>query len=227
MFRQILYTQWKSGRVGLLALALGAFVLPLVSVQGLGAGAAELETMRIAWILQAHGTWGPVFPAAAVLVGTVLAMNAWSWDHEGDHVYALSLPVARWKWALLKMGAGLVLLLVPVAAFGVGAGAAAAAVELPEGLRAYPAALGLRFLLAGLVSYGLIFALASGTVRTVVALLAAVSVGLIVLMLLSDPLAHLVPGLDQWTLPARVYSALVSWPGPFEVYLGNWMLVDV
>ena len=26
----------------------------------------------------------------------------------------------------------------------------------------------------------------------------------------------------EWTL-----EAVMSWPGPFEVYAGNWMLIDV
>ena len=73
-----------------------------------------------------------------LVVGAVFALNAWNGDHRAGHIYALALPMARWKYVLWKMGAGTLLLLVPVAFLSVGSLVAVGSLDLAEGLRAYP-----------------------------------------------------------------------------------------
>ena len=142
------------------------------------------------------------------------------------HVYALALPMARWKYVLWKMGAGTVLLLVPVAFLGLGSVVAAGSLDLAEGLHAYPLLLTQRFLMASLLAFGALFAMASGTTRTTVIVM---TTGLSVILggqLLTYELSQLLPGFD-WQLVDWLDHVLVEWPGPFEVFFGNWNLFDV
>ena len=221
MFRQILYTQWKSVRFGLVPLVVAAFVSPLLVVQDLGSnieivpGASSLA-LQPDIIFHTWQLWLPVFPGLALVIGVVLGLNAWNWDHRAGHVYALSLPLPRPKYVLLKMGAGLLLVLIPTAALGVGAFIAVSGLELAENLHAYPLLFTARFLMFSLLTFGVWFALASGTIRTTVIV---VSVFLIALVAASP---FLDSGLADW-----LFQTLARWPGPFEVNFGNWNLIDV
>lgn len=228
MFRETLSVSWKASRWMLLLLVVAAFALPLLAVQGTVAPVGEPlgDRWAAALLLDQLGLWLPLFPGLAALTGT-LALAVWQWDHRTGHVYALSLPLERWRYALLKLGAGAVLVAVVAAAFWVGALLATGFLELPEGLRAYPTTLAFRFLLTALLFYAILFALAAGSVRTALLVAGSVIVALIAGELVVRFLDGLYPSLQGWSFVGAVFERLSGWPGPFHVLTGNWMLVDV
>lgn len=218
MFRMILMTQWKWGRLAVVLWAVAGFAVPLLSVQTIG----DPVTARweIGDILTTVQVWGLVYPLLAGSAGLILALVTWGPDHAGRHVYALSLPVQRWHYALLRFGAGAVLLTLIVAGVLLGSLVAVASATLPEGLRAYPFALTLRFGLAALVAYGTFFAIAAGSNRTAGYILAGLG-GLV--------LAQILVGVagSEVNFLAHLLERLFLWPGPLEVFTGRWMLIDV
>lgn len=228
MFQQILFTQWKSFRLGLIPFVVAAFALPLLAVQGLGPVPEGYQGARVGLqtLFDSWQFWLPWFPALAVTVGATAALNAWSWDHKTDHIYALSLPISRPRYAAWKMGAGALLVAVPALALWLGALLASASIDVPASVNTYPTALATRFLLASLIGYSIMFAMAAGTIRTTVRVLTGVAALVILGSITSDYLAAVMPGLglgfDQW-----LAGSLMTWPGPFEVFLGNWSLIDV
>lgn len=224
MFRQMLFVHWKAARFLLLPLVVLAFGLPLLSVQGL-VQADSVEAMR--YFLDWPEIWAGFFPLLATVGGAMIALTAWTWDHQQDHVYALSLPLARWEYALLKMGAGMVLLVPFAAALWVGSLAASASVELPEGVRAYPHLLAGRFLMASVLVYGILFAMGGATIRTVMIVLSALAAFMVLGDIGADHLAGAFPVLDDFDPMAWWVERMVTWPGPFEVFTGNWILIDV
>lgn len=137
----------------------------------------------------------------------------------------LCLYPAR-KYVLWKMGAGTLLLLVPVTFLGVGTLVAVGSFDLAEGLHAYPLLFTQRFLMASLLVYGLLFAMASGTVRTTVIVMSVCLSTVLGGQLLTFYLSELIPAFD-WQLADWLGRVLVEWPGPFEVFFGNWNLIDV
>jgi hypothetical protein len=235
MFRQILFVTWKATRFGMIPFIMAAFGLPLLSVQGVRHAAAAgvpLEDGRIttgAEVLEWVTEWSHLYPALALALGAVLALLVWNWDHRGTHVYPLSLPLPRWKYVLLKMGAGGVLLLIPVGVLWLGSLLAVSTVEIPDGLRAYPTAITFRFLLATLIAFAVFFALAAGTIRTAVILL----IVWIALVFLGEGVPPILGGLLDMPRLSRfhfldwILNTSMSWPGPFEVFAGNWLLIDV
>lgn len=228
MFQQILFTQWKSFRLGLIPFVVAAFGLPLLAVQGLGPVPEGYEGARIGlqYLFESWQLWLPAFPALAFTIGATAALNAWSWDHKTDHVYALSLPISRARYAAWKMGAGALLVAVPAIGLLLGAFVASASIEIPPGVNTYPTALAVRFLLASLIAYSMMFALAAGTIRTTVIVLGSSMALLVVSGIMTDYASDIIPGFafnfTEWLL-----TSLVEWPGPFEVIAGNWSLIDV
>ncbi len=227
MYQPMLALHWKQIRFGLIPFILAAFALPLLTVQGIGG--IDPSTMALSNYRTAVGynAWLPMIPALAAALGTTLALSAWSWDHNLKHVYALSLPIARWRYAIMKMGAGAALALLPVAAFGAGCLIASASVNLPVGLHAYPVALTVRFLFGTMLAYGMLFALAAGTIRTTVVIFSGVAL----LLLFAIPLTHLAtatfPSMQQTNVAEWFFSNLVDLPGPLSIFTGNWALIDV
>jgi hypothetical protein len=153
----------------------------------------------------------------ACLTGALLALTAWNWDHQLNHVYALSLPLARWEYAMLKMGAGAILTLIPAGLLWLGAHLAAASVTLPEGLHAYPNQLAFRFFLAMLLSYSLLFAMAAGTVKTSVRLVSTIIAVVVASVVV----------LGAFNFADAALQYLWRAGGPFEVFTGSWALIDV
>jgi hypothetical protein len=231
MFKQILFLNWMGTRRGLLPFLVAAFALPILAVQGITVDPAipESATIRASQLLYTLQFWTPVFPAFAFAVGTVLALMVWNWDHRGEHVYALTLPMARSQYVAMKMGAGVLLLLLPVVLFWVSCLLATSLTEIPEGLRAYPNAIAFRFFLATLIAYAVFFALAAGTMRTAIILLTALVAILVLGELIPPFLGELIQfqALGEFSLLDWLLNASLEWPGPFEVYSGNWMLLDV
>ena len=228
MVRPMLWIHWKQIRLVLVPLMVASFGMPLLAVDGLGAppGAAgpSLEAYRI---VAAYDVWLPYFPLLAFAVGMTLALSAWNWDHQLHHVYALSLPVTRAEYAMLKLSAGAVLALLPAASMWLGGHLAAASITLPEGLNAYPNQLAFRFLLAILLAYGALFAMAAGTVRTTAWLLTAVVSLVVIGSVGSDLLDPLVEPIVRTNVLEVIARWATSRGGPFEVFLGSWALIDV
>ena len=215
MLNAVLYTQWKWARVPLLVLALASFALPVLSVRSQYDSAIPAVTL-----LERIQSWGVLYPVLALCVGLVIALSIWMPDRAGRHVYALSLPLPRWRFVLLRFGAGLVLVLAPVVLLGIGTLIATAATRLPAGVYAYPGAITLRFLLATLVAFSLAFAVAAGTSR-----LTRVVLGILCLVILVEIGLSLagVSGVDP---VLRLLEWMASPTGPLDIFAGRWMLLD-
>lgn len=221
MFGVILQTHWNWSRLLLGPGVIAAFALPILSVQQAGnLSDPTLSPWGVAGLMHAMESWGIWYAALAAALGLAVGTSAWSSDHRGGHVYALSLPVERWRYVLLRFASGVVLMAAPVVSFWIGALLAAAAIELPENLHAYPTALAIRFALASLLAFSVFFAISAGTARTAGYILVAIGGLLAAKLLLAtagvevDPLGY-------------VIDRLTSSPGPFQVFTGPWMLIDV
>ena len=218
MFRMILFTQWKWSRLTVLLGVLAAFTLPLLSVQQAGSGDRSAWEARM--LLGSVQSWSVLYPALATAIALMIALAAWSADHRGRHVYALSLPLPRWHYALQRFGAGIVLLAVPALALWLGALLASRTVSIPAGLHTYPGALALRFALALAVAYAVFFAITAGTTRTAGYVLAILG-GVVVVQVLASA-----AGMELNLIPF-LGDRLLLWPGPLEIFSGRWMLIDV
>ena len=218
MFRAVLYTHWKWSRLIILLGTIGAFAIPLVSLQG--AARSDRGALQAQELLRAVQSWGTLYPLLATALGLLVAITAWAADHRGRHIHALTLPVRRWQYVLLRFAAGLLLLAAPIIAVLLGASLGALTATLPPGLQAYPVSLSIRFALALVVAYAVFFAVSSGTARTAGIILGAIAV--LVLVQVVGGMA----GLDI-DLLSSLQALLLLGPGPLGVFAGRWMLVDV
>ncbi|MGD2136224.1 MAG: hypothetical protein PVF27_08690 [Gemmatimonadales bacterium] len=218
MFKMILYTQWKWSRLLVVTTVVIAFALPLLSVRA--AGTNDATSWEALEALRSAEAWGGWFALLAVAAGLLMGTYAWLRDHRNQHVYALTLPVPRWYYALLRYGAGAVLLLAPIAALWISALVATAVAAVPPELNAYPNALALRFAFATLIAYSVFFAISAGTPRMAGTVLAAIA-GLFFV-----DFALALADVDV-TLLGFLFDRVVIWPGPFEVFTGRWVLIDV
>lgn len=227
MYQPMLFLHWKQIKVALIPFVVAAFALPLLSIQGMGS-AGDLDGATAAYVILASGqVWLPVFPVLAVSIGVTLALSSWNWDHQLNHVYALSLPLPRWEFTMLKMGAGVVLAMLPALGFWAGVHLAAASVALPAGLHAYPNALALRFFLSILLSYAAFFALAAGTVKTTVGVASALFLFLVVGGSLNGFLGNFFGFFQETNVVQAVFDLATGSHGPLEVFFGSWALIDV
>jgi len=226
VFKQIFLIQWRATLPVFAMLAVAAFALPLMSVQGVDpSGDPAGYAYRI---LAIERMWLPAFPLLAMTTGALLGVFVWSWDHRFNHVYALSLPLSRARYALLKMGAGALLLLGPALALGAGGFVATQAIDIPAPLQSYPGSLAIRFALTSALCYALFFALASSSIRLVV----KGAIALLLVLALSGPAVSLLsatvaPEMMMVNVPRVLVRMLMVWPGPFSILAGNWMLFDV
>jgi len=92
MFGAITAIQWKWSRGPALLATLIGFLIPVLSLQS--ARRALLTADEFVYIMQQFSIGYSMLAAGA---GLVVALAAWAHDHRGRHVYALSLPVARWR----------------------------------------------------------------------------------------------------------------------------------
>jgi hypothetical protein len=212
VFRPLLGLQWKASMWAVIVLLPLLAGLPIVVLNFGKRFSSDHFSNPAVDMVRAVELWSPVFPILAALTGAAFALAAWAWDHNTNHVYALTLPIERWRYALLKMTAGMLTLALPVLALFIGAVIATATTPLPNGLQAYPVSFAFRFLFAALIVYAIMFALAAGTMRTTL----RVALVLVVLITLG--------GLFAFDVIVRI---LATWPGPFAVFGGNWMLIDV
>lgn len=217
-FRAVLYTQWKWSRIIVVLGTVGAFAIPLLSLQG--AARADRGALQAQDLLRSVQSWGTLYPLLAATLGLLVAIAAWAADHRGRHIHALTLPLPRWRYVLLRFGAGFALLAAPIAAVLIGALLATVTATLPPGLQAYPLALALRFALAVFVAYAVFFAVSAGTARTAGIILAVIAA--LILVQVVAGMANL-----DLNLLETLQAALVFGPGPLVVFTGRWMLVDV
>jgi hypothetical protein len=218
MFRVMLHAQWKWSRLVVTLGTIGAFILPVLSVQGASRDAGS--PMKAGEILSLVQSWGVLYPVLAAALGLLVAIATWAPDHRGRHVHALSLPLPRWRYALLRFGAGLVLLTPPVLALLAGAVLATRFAAIPPGLEGYPVALAIRFGVAVLVAFAVFFAISAGTTRTAGVILAVFGGLILVQVLASAADLHL-------DLVTPLQAVLLTWPGPLAIFTGRWMLIDV
>jgi hypothetical protein len=229
MGRQILYMHWKAVRLGMLPLVIAAFGLPLMLIQGMARPEGLADGFWASAILSRMSASVMMFPLLAGATGVTLALTTWSWDHQGKHVHALSLPIPRWRYTMLKFGAGALLALIPTTALLVGGVAAAAALELPPLLHAYPGAVTVRFLLSTLLVFGILFAFAAGSIRTTVILLTTWILLLVTGNWVVDFAASILhrPDLAAFDVTDWMLKLLTVQGGPFHILTGNWALIDV
>src|SRR5437763_1316532 len=129
MFRVMLYSQWKWSRLIVLMGSVAGFALPLVSVHG--AAREDSSPLQAPELLHAVQSWGVLYPVLAATLGMLVAIASWTPDHRGRHVYALVLPVPRWRYVLLRFGAGALLLAAPITAVLLGALLATMSAAIP------------------------------------------------------------------------------------------------
>lgn len=216
MLKAMLRIQWKACWHLVIALTVAALALPIVSVR-LGWQGATANLPRFLTELE---LWGLLYPGLAAIVALVLGISIWRSDQRGHHIYALLLPVPRWRYVLLRYLAGLVLLIPIALALWIGAVVATGGLDLPPGIRVYPYELGLKFALALVLLFGIVFAAAAASARARGVALRAVGLFLAVdiAVLLLSPKTNLL-----W----KLVTALATWPGPFAPLGGRWMLIDV
>lgn len=214
MFRAILATQWKGSRVIVLLATVIAFALPLASLQ------RARDAYSPHQFVSAMQMWAGGYALLAAAVGLLVALAAWQPDHQGRHVYALSLPVSRARYTALRFAAGAVFMIPTVIALLVGALVVAASDAIPDGLHAYPVALSVRFAFAAAVSYALFFSIASATAQT-----AGVIIGVIAAVLFSQYLLSVTSADVDLLTP--IFQFVFVRPGILSVFAGRWMLVDV
>lgn len=215
MQRAILRIQWMASWHLVLALAVAAFALPIVSVHLSWHSAQQ----SLPFFLEELQLWGYLYPMLALAAAIVLALSIWTADHRGHHVYATLLPLPRWRYVLLRYVAGLVLMLPVVVCLWIGALIAAHGMPDAPGLRTFSGMIALKFALSVLVLFGIVFALASASARTLGIALRVVGLFLVVHV----AVLLLVPGTN---LLWDVVSALASAPGPLAPLAGRWMLID-
>jgi hypothetical protein len=217
MFAMILRTQWSWTRAAVGGISLLAFLFPALAWRIFASSQQDAAVLQV---MYGFASLGPMLSALAMIGPFVLAALPWTIDHEAKHVYALSLPVTWARFVWMRFAAGAMTLVFPAIALYVGCRAVVAMIELPPLLRAYPAALSLRFLLACFVAYGITFALQylAGRRAAVVVLVSLLTTGVIGVALAMFGLGEAV---------TAVGSFLFDWPGPFSIFVEPWTLIDV
>ncbi len=223
MFRAIVETQWKWTRGIVLVATIAAFSIPMAAiaiaraaVDGPGGGTFSVDTFR--FVTQISST-GVFYSMTAAGLGLAVAMAAWAHDHRGKHIYALALPVARWRYALMRLGAGGLFLIPPVVGLLAGGSLVAVSGAVPAGLHAYPVAIALRFALAALVAYSVFFAVSASTPRTAGIILGTMAGVVMVQFVLETTGSHT-------DVIQPLVDGLFGQGGVLSVFTGRWMLID-
>ena len=82
------------------------------------------------------------------------------------------------------------------------------------------------FVLAALITFSVTFALAAGTMKTAIRVLTALILFIVFGSILVGFIER-VTGVDDLITPVQMLHDSATWPGPFHVFGGNWMLIDV
>ena len=217
MFRVILATQWKWTRGMLLVATCTTFALPFIALHNASRSIDELDARTLLANMEMFGVF---YALAAAATGLIVAVMTWTPDHTGRHVYALSLPIDRWRYVAMRFGAGALTLASPTVALLLGGVVALSATAIPAGLHSHPFALAIRFALAALIAYSIFFAISSGTKRTA-GIIAAVLFGLIFIDVLGEMIGV------RLSPMSALFDVLMNWSGALGVFNGRWMLIDV
>lgn len=217
MFKALMAVQWKWTKWAAFLATLAGFAIPIASVQSV---ARRDYGQQAGFIIGSMQQYAVVYAVLAGAIGLVFASLAWSNDHKGRHIYALSLPVSRAKYAAMRFAAGVIFLLLPTLGVLAGCLIASVIVPLPIGLHTYPIALTLRFLLASGLAFSIFFAIAASTPKTAGLILGGIATVFLVAFILSA--AEI-----KYDLLGHVSSFLFTEPGLLSVFTGRWMLVDV
>jgi len=214
MFLALLRTQWRWCRTIILPGAVLLAAVPFLMLRDVTAAMIPMEVMAVV------RAWSPLFPGLAALLGLLVALATWAPDRRGQHIHALTLPVARWRYILFRFGGGILLLGIPILAFALAAWLAVQWTPIPDGLAAYPWSLAFRFALGTSLAFAIFFAILSGTPRT-----AAIILGVLVAVAACDIVLKLF--LPQTGLANDLLGVLLTGPGPLALFAGRWMLIDV
>jgi hypothetical protein len=220
MFRAVFYTQWKWTRPAILLAVLVAGYIPVEALRTMPY--KDAGTYHIPSLVSSIGGASVGYQLLALAVAVVVAIASWQADAHRQHVYALSLPIARWKFVLLRFGAGAALLGIVALAVALFGGVAAALAPLPPMLHAYPIGLAFRFWLGSLIPFGLIFALLASNPKKVRLVVAGLATLVAVDFLLSAFGVTETPVMVRWLV-----ESMYSPHGPLTAFLSKWMLVDV
>jgi hypothetical protein len=216
MFSALLRIEWKACRQLVLALCLACFAMPIVAVT-VGWNDARGNLPLFLYEMQ---LWGFFFPLLAAVASLIIALGTWTSDRRGQHVYAMLLPLPRWRYVLMRYLSGMVLLLPVIAALWLGTLVAGARIALPPGLHVYPHAIALKFALVLVMLFAIWFAFASASTRTIGIAIRIVGLFFIVHIALSIATNR------ETNLLWTAVKALSTWPGPFAPLGGRWMLID-
>jgi len=218
MFGQTLFVQWKWNRDFLAFYTVVAFAAPLVifwvALPHLGLSSAR-ELVRVG------GVVGDAIAVISVCAGMTVAWQSYGVDERAGHIYTLSLPLTRTRALAMRAAAALALLTVPAMGVWVGSVLAAGHVALPASLRSYSGSLAGRALLAAWLAHACVFALRYSAGRRAKVVLFALAIGVGSLGFATEA----VPGARSTIVRAAEF--LISNPGPFGVFFGQWTLIDV
>jgi hypothetical protein len=217
MFAAILKTQWKWTRLAVLIAFVLAFAIPMLSLrvageEGPGVGAVN--------VIRAMQQFGVLYSILAGGLGLAVGMLAWTNDHRGRHVYALSLPVPRSRYVAMRFAAGTIFTAIPALGVLLGCMVGLATTVIPAGLQAYPVGLTLRFLLASFVSFAVFFAISSATTKAAGVILGGIA-GIMGLLFVLRML-----GVGDAIMQSVVVMLFADY-GVLSVFTGRWMLIDV
>ena len=204
-------------RVGPMLIALTAIsaAMPVLSVRVLLGTGLAADSMLV---LDGAASMAGFFPLLAGFTGLTIGMSAWQSDHDGGHIYALSLPIPRWHYALVRLAAAFLLVLPTLAAFALSATVVAAAIELPPGLHSYPLPLVVRFCASTIIAFSLFFALSSGSRKS-----GGWGLLVVIAAIILDGVYQNTAGIGY----SPLFNFLLGTRSPTSFFLGQWSLVDV
>lgn len=220
MFKAILYQQWKWSRPALILAAVLTAVIPITMLRSQPIDASgQYHIPTLYYHIEAASRY---YQSLAFMLGLLMAVAAWQPDQQGKHVYALSLPVPRWRYVLLRFAAGAALCAAIATAAGLFGALASALAPLPPILHSYAVGLSVRLWLGAMVTFSIVFAVGSSTPRTVVRVLSVLAlVGGVELALVWFGV------MDRSLVLGDLMDMVVSPRGPLAVFASKWMLIDV
>ena len=216
-YRALLSEQWKHQRVELAVLAIAsAAAIPVT----LWTNAPGSYANRPSVLLDSSAEIGIVAAPLALLVGLLLAGRPYALDSRLRHVYALSLPLPRARYALLRTVSGLTFSILPAAGFLIGAIVGAQVLPPNIAIRAYPALITVRFLLAAVLAFSVGFAVQYGLGKKAMrwVLIVAITIGSV--EVLGDLALHA-------SVTGPFWDLLSGQGSPFRLLFSRWVLFDV
>ncbi len=216
MLRAMLWFHWRACRNWIVAAAVVAAGLPVVSLRL----SWPRDPSQMASFLAQLEAWGVFYPVAAAIVGLVMAVIIWQADRRGRFVYAATLPIERWRYVWLRFVAGAAWIVGLGVVLWVASLVALATVSLPDTLRTFPTVLAVKFTLAAVSVFAIYYSITTLPASTT-RIASRVVLGLVVLQVLA-----LLLGVEGNWLVA-VGEALIGRWGPLALLGGRWMLIDV